>query len=162
MRKKVFTAFSLAAMLLLGSCQKGHDHDHEHAEKTTTDAKMTSSADEWNKLKEDYHMVMSITFHPAEEDQFEPIKKNYEDLVAKAKAWAAADMPEMHQGKGIEAQLQQLVNGAEEVAALVKSEAENEKLKEGLFALHEVFHGIEGACNQMEEHGMQHHHEGHH
>ena len=40
----------------------------------------------WKQM-EDFHGVMSKTFHPAEEGNLKPLKENAATLVAKAKAW---------------------------------------------------------------------------
>ncbi len=112
----------------------------------------------WYQSKEEFHTLMALTFHPAEEGDFEPVKKNHLDLVQKAKDWSALEIPVALAEKEMDVKLQNLIKGAESVSELVTANAETEKIKTSLFALHDVFHGIEGACKNEEAHGMDHHH----
>ena len=51
---------------------------------------LVSAANAQNKTwkeKEDFHAVMSETFHPAEEGKLEPIKNRSQEMADKAMAW---------------------------------------------------------------------------
>ena len=48
---------------------------------------------EWKELN-DFHSLMSKSFHPAEEGNFEPLKENASALAKSANAWAVSKIPD--------------------------------------------------------------------
>ena len=58
----------------------------------TTKASAQSKFDAWPQLKE-FHKVMSQTFHPVEEGNYEPIKTRIGEMVEKANALVSNPIP---------------------------------------------------------------------
>ena len=48
--------------------------------------------DKWKEM-EDFHTVMSTTFHPAEENNLQPLKEKAGDLLTVAKDWQKSVVP---------------------------------------------------------------------
>jgi len=112
---------------------------------------LVSAANAQNKTwkeKEDFHAVMSETFHPAEEGKLEPIKNRSQEMADKAMAWLRSTAPEGFDKNKIKESLKNLVKGAKELNKLVKSNAADTVLKEKLSALHDTFHQIEEKCKE--------------
>lgn len=99
-----------------------------------------------------YHAVMSTTFHPAEEGNFEPIKTRSGELVNKAEEWLKSSPPKEFDKPKVKELLVLLVKESKELDAMVKSKASDEELKKSLTSLHDRFHSIVGACQNNEEH----------
>jgi hypothetical protein len=108
--------------------------------------------DKWPELKA-YHSVMSATFHPSESGDLAPLKKQAEELSAKAKALAAAKIPEEFNKKEVQEAVKKLATDSEALAKLVAAKAADEKLKADLAKLHDTFHLIVEKCS-----GDDHHH----
>ncbi len=107
---------------------------------------------EWQEQKE-YHAVMSKTFHPAEEGNFEPVKMRSAELAAKAVAWRKSEIPaDVQDKKAVKKSLNTLCKESKKLNRSVKKGATNEELKTQLFALHDTFHTIVGLCNPKDEH----------
>lgn len=45
------------------------------------------------KEKDQFHTVMSQTFHPAEEGNFKPIRARIDEMLSKAQAWQKSSIP---------------------------------------------------------------------
>ena len=123
-----------------------------------TDATSDQAAIEkaFDELKEDYHSVMAATFHPAEEDNLEPVKAQYAALATKADVWNKADMPKNLQEKGLDKSLELLAKESKEIGDLIEKGATDEEIKAAIFALHDRFHEIQGKCDHEEDHGHEH------
>jgi hypothetical protein len=106
----------------------------------------------WKELDE-FHAVMSSTFHPAEEGKMEPIKTKSQEMLDKAIAWKKSTAPEGFDQKAVKKNLKDLVKGATELNKLVKSNAPDASIKEKLSSLHDVFHQIVEKC-EKEDHNM--------
>lgn len=103
---------------------------------------------EW-KQKDEFHAVMSQTFHPAEEGNLEPIKKRSSELVEKAIKWQYSDIPaEFKDTKDIKENLKKLVDGSLVLDAKIKGNAPDSTINADLAELHEVFHDIVGLCKK--------------
>jgi len=100
---------------------------------------------QWPTLDE-YHSIMSKTFHPAEEGNIEPTKTNATLLVEKAKLLNQSAIPETLIKPGIKELIIKLEKESIELAELVKSKQADAKLKQAIFALHDRFHEIMGKC----------------
>lgn len=106
----------------------------------------------WNELEE-FHKVMSQTFHPSEEGKLEPIRSRSQEMLDKAILWKNSTAPEGFDKTAVIKSLKQLVKGAKEVNSLVKKNAGDKEIKDELAELHEVFHQIVEKC-EKEEHKM--------
>jgi hypothetical protein len=108
------------------------------------------NAQEKKKWKEmdDFHAVMSATFHPADEGHFDPLKKRSQEMVDKAVTWQKSKAPEGYDKNTVEKSLKKLVDGCKELNKLVKAKAGDETLKKKLSAMHDVFHEIMEKCEK--------------
>lgn len=95
----------------------------------------------WNEMEE-FHKVMSQTFHPAEEGQLEPIRTRSSEMLEKAVAWKNSDAPEGYDKKAIKKSLKALVKGAKQLDQMVKANAADAEITTKLTSLHDVFHEI--------------------
>ena len=105
----------------------------------------------WKEM-DDFHAVMSSTFHPAEEGQLDPIKKRSQEMVDKAAAWQKSTAPEGYDKEKVEGSLKKLVQGTKELNKLVKAKSSDKVLKEKLSSLHDIFHEIMEKCEKGEHH----------
>jgi hypothetical protein len=105
----------------------------------------------WNEMEE-FHKVMSATFHPAEEGKLDPIRTRSQEMVDKAMAWKSSTAPAGYNQDAVKKTLKKLVKGAKEVNSLVKKNASDNELKEELSELHDVFHEIMEKCTNEEHH----------
>lgn len=105
----------------------------------------------WKQM-EDFHAVMSKTFHPAEEGNVKPLKENVANLVAKAKAWEAGAVPAGYDAKITKPILKQLVAKCVAVEAAVKAKKSDKELTSLITATHDVFHEIKEKCKPGEKH----------
>ena len=90
----------------------------------------------------EFHTVMSETFHPAEEGKLGPIKSRSQEMVDKAIAWQKSTVPKDLDKKAVKKSLKKLVNEAKELNKLVKENAADNILTEKLSGLHDIFHEI--------------------
>lgn len=111
----------------------------------------TASAQDWAELK-DFHGVMSQTFHPMQEGDFQPIRERSGEMAQKAKAVAKSAIPEQYNNKEILLAVKQLAKGGKSLNKLVKKGGTDEAVGQSLTALHDVFHRIMGLCNDHEDH----------
>lgn len=102
--------------------------------------------DKWPALGE-FHEIMSQTFHPMEEGNFEPIKTRCGEMVTKAKNLASSKIPTEFQKAGVKEAIQELVDGSERLNRSI-AKASNADIKTVLTSLHESFHKIVGLCRE--------------
>jgi hypothetical protein len=101
---------------------------------------------EW-KEKDNFHGIMSETFHPAEEGDFGPIRTRSGEMVEKAIAWQKSAIPaEFANVAGIQDNLSKLVAGSEALNTKIKANCTDEEIKIDLTALHDIFHSVVGLC----------------
>jgi hypothetical protein len=105
----------------------------------------------WKEM-EDFHTVMSETFHPSEEGKLGPIKSRSQEMYDKAMAWQKSTAPEGYDKKTVATSLKKLVKGTKELKKLVKANATDNLLKEKLSGLHDIFHEIMEKCEKEEHH----------
>lgn len=128
MKNKVKSIFVIALMLFTAGVVKAQ------------------SATEWKEMSE-FHKVMSQTFHPAEEGNYQPIRERSGEMVKKAIAWKNATIPaEFTSAKGIKKNLKQLVKKSSALDKKIKANCSDEVIKADLAVLHDVFHNIVGLC----------------
>ena len=109
-----------------------------------------SKFDLWPELKT-FHGVMSETFHPSEEGDLAPIKERSMEMVSKAMALSKSKIPADFNNKLVVESVNKLVDDSKALAELVKSKAEDEKIKKSLSDLHDTFHHIIERCKKGEE-----------
>ncbi len=105
-----------------------------------------TSFDKWPEMKS-FHEVMSQTFHPAEEGNFEPIKTRSEELMHKAQFLLKANIPEEYRTKAVLKSLEDLQSKSENLNTLVKTKATDANLLKSITDLHQTFHEIMGLCS---------------
>lgn len=104
----------------------------------------------WEQLSA-YHEVMAKTFHPAEEGNVEPIKNRSGELVALSKTLLKSDIPAEFASAEMEEILKALRQEGKVLHKKIKKgKASDEEIKQGIFALHDVFHRIVGLCKKDE------------
>ncbi|MBL7738306.1 MAG: hypothetical protein JNK14_03750 [Chitinophagaceae bacterium] len=105
----------------------------------------------WKELDE-FHTVMSETFHPAEEGKLGPIKSRSQEMVDKATAWVRSDAPEGFDKKAVNPLLKKLLKGTKKLNGLVKNNASDKEITDQLTIVHDVFHQVEEKCEKKESH----------
>ena len=111
--------------------------------------KAQSIFDKWEELNE-YHHVMSATFHPAEKGDLEPLKMMAMELTTKADVLAESTIPMEFDTKAIKKAVNQLKTDSKSLYDKVGSKASDDELKESIYMLHDVFHEIVGLCRDMD------------
>ena len=106
---------------------------------------------EWKEMN-DFHKIMSETYHPAEEGHLEYIKKRSQEMSDKAVAWQKSTAPEGYDKKKVEASLQKLVKGSKELNSMIKAKSSDKHIKEKLSGLHDIFHEIMEKCEKEDHH----------
>ena len=101
----------------------------------------------WEDAKEAYHDVMSSTFHPAENDDLAPLKERSEELETRSKDWKMIEIPENLNADELKPLLEQLFSDSKAMHKMVKKEEADEDLKKAIYALHDVYHNVVGACD---------------
>lgn len=101
--------------------------------------------EKWKQMH-DYHELLSKTFHPAEDGNFEPIKNSSEDLVVKAEALDYRTMPEDLKSAKVEETIAVLKKQTKVVNDLVQRKAPNAEIMRAFQNLHDVFHRIVEIC----------------
>lgn len=107
--------------------------------------KKKSIFEQWVALDE-YHKVMSATFHPAENGDLKPLYQNAADLATKAKTLKLSAIPADYQKEGVANSIALLEKESIALAKLVAKKKSEEELKKDIFALHDRFHEIMGKC----------------
>jgi hypothetical protein len=99
----------------------------------------------WTEM-ENFHSIMSVTFHPAEENNLKPLKEKAAELLAKAKAWHKSTAPEGYIGKVTKPILKKLVKQCKLINESVNQNMSDEALKTMITRAHEIFHEIKEKC----------------
>ena len=100
------------------------------------------------KEKEDFHAVMSTTFHPSEENNLQPVKEKADDLVNWAKAWEKSVAPVGFNGSVTKPILKRLVKKCKVMKEAVGKNKTDTELKTMITAAHEIFHEIKEKCQK--------------
>ncbi|MBK7601799.1 MAG: hypothetical protein IPJ07_26055 [Acidobacteria bacterium] len=112
-----------------------------------TAASAAQASEQWAEL-DNFHEVMSQTFHPAEEGKLQPIRKLAGELAARAKQWLDSKPPKVYDAPEIKAILVKLNAESKALADGIAKGANDEQIKKDLTALHDRFHEIMGACRE--------------
>ena len=108
-------------------------------------ASAQSVADKWPAMKA-FHEVMSRTFHPAEEGNFEPLKTYSESLMNKAMD-LTKEVPAQYKTKSIMDSVSRLQEKTKEVNKLVVGKGPDSSLLKAITEAHDIFHEIVGMCS---------------
>jgi len=96
---------------------------------------------EWKQM-EDFHTVMSKSYHPVEEGNFQPAKDNANTLFQKARAWQVSPVPTGYNAKQVKFKLIKLVRDCKALKEAVNKKKSNDELKNLITIAHTTFHGI--------------------
>ena len=102
---------------------------------------------EWKEMK-DFHAVMSATFHPAEENNLQPLKEKAAELEAKAKLWQQSAVPAGFNALVTKPILKKLLQQCKLIKKSVNNKKPDTVLKEEITAAHETFHEIMEKCRE--------------
>ena len=105
------------------------------------------------KEKDDFHAVMSATFHPSEEGNLEPIKTRSGELAQRAKDWMDSKAPKEFDNSKVKKTLKKLYKNSVALDKMIKNGASDEKIKKSLSALHDIFHQIVEICSHKDGEG---------
>lgn len=115
---------------------------------------------EWKELN-DFHTIMSKSFHPTEEGNFKPLKENAAALAKSARTWSEAEVPDGFDKELTPKILGELVAKCDAIEKSVSANAGDDELKVQITEAHEVFHQIVEKCQKHEEGSKEKGHEGH-
>lgn len=106
----------------------------------------------WKEM-DDFHAVMSKTFHPAEESNLQPVKDNATELVTKAKTWQKSAVPDGYNAEAAKPILKKLVKQCTAIQTAVKKKKNDDELKKMITDAHDIFHEIMEKCRKDDGHG---------
>ena len=109
-----------------------------------------TTIDNWTAIN-DLQVVVTQTFHPAEEGNIEPLKSRSEELMNKANDLLQLDIPEEYRTKEILTLSENLLAKSKTLHALVVSKAFDEELLKAITEVHTVLHQIIGLCNEVKK-----------
>lgn len=113
---------------------------------TMTLAAQDKKAD-WKEMH-DFHGIMSVTFHPAEENKLQPTKDSAAVLLSKAKAWKKSAVPEGYNATVTKPILKRLVAECAALKEAVKENKSDSELKTMITKTHDTFHEIMEKCRE--------------
>lgn len=105
---------------------------------------------EWKEMH-DFHAIMSVTFHPSEENNLKPLRDSCAVLVLKAQAWQKSAVPQGYNKETTGPILKRLVAECEAIKAAVKRNKPDAELKPMIAKAHDTFHEIMEKCRDNEE-----------
>ena len=104
---------------------------------------------DWKEMKS-FHSIMSKTFHPTEDGNMQPLKDSVDILVATAKTWQSAQVPEGYNAKVTKPILKKLVKQCNTIKKAVMTKKSDDELKKLIAAAHDIFHEIMEKCTKEE------------
>lgn len=105
--------------------------------------------DDWPAFQ-DFHKVLSQTFHPSEEGNLAPIKIRSKEMLEKAEKLKLSVIPAEFNTKTVKKAINQLVVGSKKLDKLVQSNSDDKAITRSLTELHDTFHTIVGLCANEE------------
>ena len=101
----------------------------------------------WKEMHE-FHDIMGATFHPAEENNLQPLKDSTAILLEKAKIWQKSVVPEGYNGAITQPILEQLVKECKAIKKAVAEKKPDAELKSMITKAHDTFHEIMEKCRK--------------
>ncbi len=102
---------------------------------------------EW-KAMQDFHAVMSPTFHPAEKNNLKPTRANAQKLLFVAQKWQKSTVPPGFNSVLAKPILKKLVKDCSMVAQAVKAKKSDVELKKLITKAHDTFHEFAEKCRE--------------
>ncbi len=99
----------------------------------------------WKEMH-DFHEVMSVSFHSAEEGNLAPLREKSALLLERAEAWKKSDAPTGYDAKMTKTVLKKLVKQCKTVNKSVKKNAADAALTAQITTAHDIFHEIMEKC----------------
>ncbi len=120
--------------------------------------KKNTQIDVWEEL-ETFHQAIALTFHPAEDGDFEPVKKDSKELVEAAQNLSTSKLPAYFEKmeneelkNDLQTTLQKLVKQSTDLHNLVETKkATDKELLAELNNLHSTYHHIEELNNKAKK-----------
>lgn len=97
---------------------------------------------------EKFHSVMSVSFHPAEDNNLKPVREKASDLLTKAKEWQSSAAPKGFNGTVTTPILKRLVKQCRLIDVAVKKNKSDAELKKMITKAHDIFHEIKEKCRE--------------
>jgi len=111
----------------------------------------TSTKKGWQEMK-NFHHFMSGTFHPAEDNDFAPLRAKADSLYLSAVAWQLSPIPADFKEKETKETLITLVSQTKAIAEAVKNKVDDKELFKMINEAHDTFHKIVGECRKDDDH----------
>ncbi len=99
---------------------------------------------------DNFHALMSATFHPAEEGNLVPLKQKADSLYKAAKLWKQSPIPPGFKEAETKAALKELLKQCDHIRMAVKEKMPDDHLKKIIGSAHDTFHKISGECRKKE------------
>ena len=93
----------------------------------------------WLQLKDDFHMLIAETFHPAEEGDLAPLKEKSKELYTSAKKWHLAKVPPKFTDDRLNELLKEMHEESKNIHDNLQS-LNDEELMKKIYHLHDLFH----------------------
>lgn len=106
-----------------------------------------SQKNKWQEM-DDFHAIMSVTFHPSEENNLKPLKDSAGVLHQKAKKWKKSDVPSGYNVAITKPVLKRLVSECAAIKTAVKNKKPDNELKVMIAKAHDTFHEIMEKCRK--------------
>lgn len=103
----------------------------------------------WQQM-ENFHAVMSVTFHSADDNNLKPLKEKSGDLVATAKAWQKGAVPAGFNASVTNPILKRLVKQCNAIKKAVAAGKTDDELKKMITDAHDIFHKIKEKCRNTD------------
>ncbi len=97
---------------------------------------------------ENFHSVMSLSFHPAEDNNLKPVREKASALVNKAKEWQSSAAPKGFNGTVTAPILKKLVKQCNLIEVAVNKNKSDAELKKMITKAHDIFHEIKEKCRE--------------
>lgn len=104
----------------------------------------------WPAMQE-FHVVMSKTFHAAEKNDLQPLRMHAGHLLASAKAWQQSQVPQGYDATVTAPLLKKLVQQCTTVQKAVQKKKSDAELIKLITKAHDVFHEITERCSPENE-----------
>lgn len=104
-----------------------------------------SAATKWSQLNE-YHELLSKTFHPAENGNLNAIKNAHDYLVQRSEALDVTMMPSELKSETLIAQVGVLKKMTKKLSELITNKAPDVEIMRTFQNVHDIFHKIEKEC----------------
>lgn len=119
--------------------------EQNYASALTSPLLLKIEKDSWGALNE-FHKVMSQTFHPMEKGDLKPIRERSAEMTARAVALQKSLIPASFDKPDIRKAIDDLVSGSARLDKAVKKKKKDALIVKELTALHDTFHVIQGLC----------------